>query len=182
MNTITAWLLVAIGTWGAAPIPKAEAAHTAEMRQQIAEDFAIVAYAADEPPIYAGPTGRAVTAINLISIAALESGFVERILLGNCRPYECDGGAAVGMMQVHPGPYGLRLSSDGKAARCNATSLYCIDSQEIVSDWTLQIRAGLHMLRTQGFSAFSPSVKARAQAAEWLAKHPPPLLDAEVSL
>jgi hypothetical protein len=181
MNTIAAWLLVAITAWGAAPIPAAEAAHTAEVRRAIAEDFVAVAYATDEPPIYAGSTGRAVTALNLVSIAALESRFLERILLGHCHPGECDGGKAVGMMQVHPGPYGLHLSSDGKAAQCRATSLYCIDAQEIVADWTLQIRAGLHILRTQGWSAFSPSAAAREQAAEWLAKHPPPLNDAEVT-
>jgi hypothetical protein len=181
---IVAWLLLAINAWGAAPIPREEREQVAAYRRQVAEDVAAVAYDPNEPSFYSGPYGRASTALTIVSIAALETRFVERIALGHCRPKECDHGKAVGLMQAHPGPHGMRLWRNEKpvAEQCGADSAECWDVQDLAQDPVEQIRAGLHILRVQGFGAFTRASDMRAQAVEWMGKHPPPVADALATL
>jgi hypothetical protein len=183
---ILSWLLRAIVSWSAI-VPASDLGRATEVRTQAAEDILLVAYDPLEPPFYTGPYARANTAILIASIAALESRFLERIIRGHCQPYECDGGHAVGLMQVHPGPYGIRLLSNGKAEQCRYTSLVryddsCLTIQELAQDEIGQIRAGLHILRTQGFRAFTRHEEMRRQANEWMQRHPPPVTDKDAEV
>jgi hypothetical protein len=180
---IVAWLLLAINAWGASPIPAKERDQVAAYRQRAAEEFAAVAYDPDEPPLYRGAYARALTALDTVSIASLESRIQERIARGDCRRWECDhndkgSATAVGLMQAHPGEHGLRFLPAGKAERCGRDAADCWKIDELAASDREQIRAGVRILRTQGYGAFARSGDARAQAVEWLAKHPPPVADA----
>lgn len=178
-SIIAAWLLAAINAWGASPIPQSELAHADEVRQRAADSIVTVAYDADEPPVYQGPNGRGLTAVLLASLAGEESRFLERILTGHCIMPECDGGAATGGMQVHLGRYGMRFLGP-KETLCSKSDRDCYTKDDLINDWSLQFRTGVHVYRTQGPFAFTPWRKATAQAHDWVAKHPVPLSDAEV--
>jgi hypothetical protein len=180
---IVAWILLAVNAWGSSPVPAADRQRTGELRGNIAEDMVAVAFDEREPPLYKGPLARALTALTLTSIASLETRFDERVIRGDCKPWQCDhsGGVfhAVGLMQVHPGPHGLRLIGT-KAEQCRSDSDDCRTFEDLAQDEIGQIRSGLHILRTQGYGAFSPAAKAREQVSEWLVKHPVPVTDAQV--
>lgn len=183
LNELVSWLLLAINAWGSSPVPASEREHVATVRQRVAESAAAVAYDVDEAPYYEGPNGRAITAINLVSMASLETRFEERIILGHCRTWaplhECDSGKATGLLQVHLGNHGMRLIG-GKEEQCARDAPDCLTKADLNGDETAQLRFGLHVLRTQGWKAWPKHLDARAQAAEWMRKHPPPLTDAQV--
>lgn len=175
---VVAWLLSAINAWGAAPLPQTEAAHAEEVRGRTADAIMAVAYDAEEPPVYQGHYGRARTALLLASIESLESRFLERILNGHCRPDECDSGHAVSGLQIHMGRYGIRLIGD-KAAQCLVPMADCYRAAELVDDWVLAERIGIHIYRTNP-SQYSTVLPALRQATAWVAKNAPPALDDDV--
>lgn len=177
-QTIGAWLLVAINSWGQAPIPPSQAAHVAEVHQRVAESVVAVAYDPDEAPISTGPIARARTALLLTSIFALETRFQERVITGHCIKPECDNGAAWGLPQLHVGRYGFRLAGDG-FAYCFVRAADCYSVNELVDDWGLQVKAATHLYRTQGPRAWPTYPAAALQAKRWMEKNPPPVEDAQ---
>lgn len=185
---IVGWLLLAVQAWGA-PVRKDARAEADADRMQIALDIASVVYDPAEPPLYRGPDGRARTGMLLASIGALETRFVERIVRGHCHPHECDGGLAVGLLQIHAGPFGIAYRGTG-AMQCTAKSDECLSAADLARSVPDQVRMGLHILRTQGLSGFTgegaeegPAATARrAQAEGWVKAHPPPVLDGAVAL
>lgn len=178
-NQVATWLLSAVSAWGGM-VPAAEREHTLAFRQQLVEDVASVAFDPAEPPRYAGPYGRSLTALALLSITALETRFRERIMLGHCKTHECDGGHAVGLMQAHPGDHGLRLLGT-KAEQCLSDDDDCLTAGDLVEGGAmLQFRVGLHIWRAQGIEAYSPGPAAIEQATAWALKHRPPVTDADV--
>jgi len=178
---ILAWVLMAVNAWGAKPLPPEEQ-RVDEVRQRAAESIYQVAYDADEAPIFRGNYGRARTALWMVSNAGEESRFLERIITGRCRPGECDHGAATGMLQVHLGPFGMRLVGD-REAWCGRRAVDCWTRDDLLNDWSLQVRAALHVYRTPGQSerAWTRWQKARDDAAAWYAKNPPPATDEQVA-
>jgi hypothetical protein len=178
---VVAWLLMAINAWGASPAPAGES--TDEVRQHAAESIVAVAYDAYEPPVYQGAHGRARTAVLLASISGLESRFAENVIAGHCYSWQCDShngvAQATGLMQVHAGRYGVRLVGDG-AALCATFGADCYLAQELVANVSLQVRAGLHIYRTQGPRAYTTGLAAIRQANEWVATHAPPAADVDV--
>ncbi len=178
-ETMTAWILGAVQAWGASPVPIDERPRVDEIRQRVADDIAAVAYDADEPPVFQGEHGRARTALLLVSLGGEETRFKEHILEGHCKLGECDHGFATGMLQVHLGPYGLRLLGP-RAAQCGAKSVDCWTKDDLVNDWSMQVVTGLHVYRTQGPRAFTMWQKASIDAASWYVKNPPPVADDDV--
>lgn len=176
---VLAWILTAVQAWGANPIPMSERFIADEVRERVAESIVQVAYDADEPPVSSGPFARARTALLLTSIFALETRFVARVITGHCTKPECDNGSAWGLPQLHVGRFGFRLVGDG-FAYCLRRSADCYSANELVDDWALQVKAGLHIYRTQGLRAYSTGPAATTQAKTWMASHPPPVSDAEV--
>jgi hypothetical protein len=176
---ILAWVLLAVNAWGAKPLPPEEQ-RVDEVRQRAAESIYQVAYDADEQPIFRGNYGRARTALWMVSTAGEESRFLERIINGHCRPGECDHGAATGMMQVHVGQFGMRLLGD-KETLCGRKTVDCWTRDDLLNDWSLQVRTGLHAYRTQGPGAFTRWQRSSADAAAWYAKNPPPATDEQVA-
>lgn len=175
LSQITAWLLLAIEAWAAVPRqPNAD-----EIHERVAEAIVAVAYDQAEPPVYQGDYGRARTALLLASIAGLETRYLERVITGHCVPGECDNGHAFGMLQQHVGRFGVRLVG-GRAALCFVAASDCYSAMELVDDLTLQVRVGLHVYRTQGVRAYTPGLKAQAQANLWIVAHAPPATDVEV--
>jgi hypothetical protein len=175
---ILAWVLLAVNNWGAKPLPPEEQ-RVDEVRQRAAESIYQVAYDVDEAPVYRGAYGRARTALLLTSIEGLETRFAEHILYGHCRPDECDSGHAVSGLQIHLGRYGIRLVDD-KAAQCVTPMAKCYQAYELVDDWDLAHRVGLHIYRTNP-RQYSTLLPALRQANEWMAKNPPPATDEQVA-
>jgi hypothetical protein len=177
---ILAWVLLAVNAWGARPIPPEERVGADEVRQRAAEAIVDVAYDVDEEPIFRGDYGRARTALWMVSTGGEESRFLARILNGHCRPGECDRGLATGAMQVHLGPHGMRVLGD-REAWCGSVADDCWTKADLVDDWSLQFRAGLHTYRTLGPRAFTRWQRASAEAAAWYARNPPPATDEQVA-
>lgn len=175
---LTAWVLMAINAWGAAPIPPSQVQRVAEVREHVADSLIAVAYDVDEPPIHPGPWGRAKTVVLFTSIFALETGFVERNIVGHCIKPACDNGTSWGLAQMKVPPYGFRLVGTG-FAYCFKRSADCWSVPELLDDWTLQVRSAFHMYRTLGPQQWTTYPRAVAQAKEWLAKNPPPAEDSE---
>ena len=77
MESLVAYLLAAMLAWVPAGVQKAhEAPEEAQTRYEaIARDVAAVALDPDETSIFAGPGGRARTALVLLSVASYESYF-----------------------------------------------------------------------------------------------------------
>lgn len=120
MNVIIKWI---VAMMLAQSPPTRDAKHhqfgewteTAEQREQryasIAEDLWAVAYDPEQPPIYAGPQGRAATVALVLAVAYMESGFAPDVDKGPCYrgkkggPYwsRCDGGRSACMMQLNIG-------------------------------------------------------------------------------
>jgi hypothetical protein len=155
----------------------------ASIRLQTARAIAEVAYDPTEPPLYRrSPIGRGRTAALLASIAAHETGLQPRLVHGECRPGECDGGKAVGLMQIHPGDFGIRLTTSS-ALLCTAKTADedCVSRTELLADPVLTIRVALHIVRGLGLGVYTGEGACEGDAAEsrrewamaWVKSHPP---------
>lgn len=175
IETISAWLLSAITAWGAVPKPE----HADEIHQRIADSITQVAFDPEEPPIYKGDHGRAWTALVLASIGAEETRFAENVLTGHCKRSQCDNGHATSAWQIHTGRFGVRLLGD-KYEQCRTYAGDCYRPEELIANWSIAARVGLHVYRTQGPTAYTTGLKAISQASAWMHAHPAPLKDDEV--
>jgi hypothetical protein len=109
MSTLAAYLLAAMTAWYPAKthdftkVPREDTQHRYE---QIANDLASVAMDPNEEPLFSGETGRAQTALVMLSFAGYESGgFAQDV---DTLRRKGDGGLGVCLMQVHP-PYANRV-------------------------------------------------------------------------
>ena len=153
----------------------------AAVRLEAARSITAVAYDPTEPPLFRSRTGRARTAVLLGVIATHETGLRPRLVRGECKPGECDGGKAVGAYQIHPGEYGIKLVGDGilVCAEAQKNDEDCHTRTELLADQTLSARVALHMLRGglshytgEGDQEGETSATIREWSAGWIAEHP----------
>ncbi|MDE2102691.1 MAG: hypothetical protein KGL39_35935 [Patescibacteria group bacterium] len=187
---IVAWLCAALTHW--TPMPRGKLADAVvEERLVVARALVDVAYDPAEPPLaeFRGPDARARTALLLGSIAAHESGLLPRLAEGRCLPGECDHGKSFGLMQVMLGAHGIALIPGGGYRHCTDDTTGCLTAAELAGNVPAQIRAALHLLRSDGLRSYTgeagaedaPSARRRQVAAElWSMRHPVPAKDAEV--
>ncbi len=188
-----AWLLGVFAYHGAPPpacanpkvcTPEETAARdeVAAVRLEAARSIAAVAYDMSEPPLPGWKKhARARTALRLAIVAAHETGLRPRLVKGTCRPGECDGGKAVGTMQIHPGEHGLRLVGTGVRS-CDsgdASGGDCYDRADLLADQELTMRVALHILRLglsrytgEGAEEGETSATIRDWESGWWAAHP----------
>ena len=156
----------------------------ATVRIEAARAAVEVAYDTSEAPLFRGKYGRARTALRLATLSAHESGLVPATVHG-CNPDR--DGPACGPGQVHPGPYGLRLTAD-RVVRCDKPGPGCLDATDLLADPVLMQRAMLHILRAGGLALYTgegaqegeASLTIREWEAGWWRSHPAPAPDAEV--
>lgn len=171
-DPILSWLVAALTSWTSPPMD----ASVAQARAEVAGEIAEVAYDPFEPPVYGGTQARAKTAVLLGVIATLETRLAGHVRAGRCRPHECDHGAAVGLMQIHVGPDGIRLTELGYAS--------CLHESDILRDERTAIRLALHMIRQSGLASYCGEApegpvteRRRSEVKAWLAKSPVPVAD-----
>lgn len=117
-----------------------------ERYEQIANALYEVAYDPNTKPLFVGGTGRASTAATVLAIAFFESGFAHDVDVGPCyrgkpgTPFfkRCDGGLAVGLMQVRV---------DGDTTSQLMHGVEGLTRAEVFSDRKSMFRIGLHMVR-----------------------------------
>lgn len=129
MIDLTSYLVAAMTAWvplTAHAEPKDE---TQARYESIARDAAAVASDASEAPLFGGPSGRAQTALLMVAVASLESGFKKAVDDGTRRG---DHNRSVCLMQIR---VGSGATSDGWTAT------------DLLSDRTRCLRQGLHYLR-----------------------------------
>lgn len=119
-----------------APASEREALVQAEREryEDFASDVALVAYDPEEKPLFAGPNGRARTAVMLLSTALYESGFRRDVDLGIGPRARGDGGRSCTAWQFN-------LGDKGKTRE----GWTCA---EMYADRTLAVRAALTHLRS----------------------------------
>lgn len=187
LTLITVWLVAAINAW--APFrAETSAAH----RAAVAADVAAIAYDPAEPPLFAGPDGRAKTALLIASVTFFESQYREDIDAGRCRKDECDRGRAFCMLQVQPGPGGLVLVGDEWDYADRVPGARALRGEDLVADRQLCVRAALHMMRASmrhvhslgeytGEGRDGPRARWRlTYAKRWLERNPAPRVEAVV--
>jgi hypothetical protein len=184
MHQIVAWVVAAVVGWLGPACPR-------EVVERGVGEIVELAYDAGERPLFAGPAGRARTALLVAAVAALESGFREDVQAGRCRPWECDHGKAACWMQVHVGrgvvldDWGWRFAQAGDAGEV-------LRAADMVDERAC-LRVGLHMLGAsilhtgtlreytgeRGQLAPKAAMRMRA-AADYAHANPPPLVDDDV--
>lgn len=187
------WLLGVFAYHGAPPPPCANPAactsaetaardEVAEVRLEAARAITAVAFDMSEPPLPGWKKhARARTALRLAIVAAHETGLQPRLVKGTCKPGECDGGKAVGTMQIHPGDYGLRLfgTSVRTCDKGEASGGDCYGRADLLADQELTMRVALHILRLglshytgEGAEEGETSATIRDWESGWWAAHP----------
>ena len=195
----TSWLL-GFFSMHATPAPRCAGALCTATEQAERDDFVTtrlstaqaivtVAYDTSEPSLFPkSKKGRAKTALLLASIAAHETGLRPRLVRGKCLSGECDGGKAVGLMQIHPGDYGFKLTPLG-LLYCAKGEEGCYAQADLLADPVLTQRTALHILRGglsrytgEGATEGDTSDTIREWANTWLEKHPAPLDEAVMTV
>jgi hypothetical protein len=191
MQTLMTWLLAFIAAH-ATPAPKcstvnaecsAAVADVDNVRIAAAQHALAVAMDPDEAPLFAGPDGRAKTALELLAIATHESGLQPRLWNNVCRPRECDGGRATGELQLHLGKYGVELVTDRWIRPCTQIEqANCIDAADVQEDHRKAFIVALHMLRGGGLEGYTGQPTAgpaptwiRKAVSDWVNAHPVPV-------
>jgi hypothetical protein len=142
--------------------PEGEAA-ALERYEAIAADVAEVVERDDEPAVDGSP---ALTGLVVLSMAADESAFAQRVDEGHCLPKECDHGRAATMWQIHAD---CGLAFDGVGWRYDCSEGF--RNADLVADRKRTIRMVLHIRRgTHDHRWDGP--KRRQRAATFEATHP----------
>lgn len=129
MLQLTPYLIAAMSAW-VPPSANAEPRdETLARYESIASDAITVAFDESETPIFGGPSGRAQTALFMISVASFESSFRKAVDDGTRRG---DHNRSVCLMQIR---VGAGTTTDGWTA------------DDLIADRTKCFRAGLHYLR-----------------------------------
>jgi hypothetical protein len=206
MKTALITWLVAFFTANATPAPRcahpdactndesAERDRYQEVRHIAAEAAVDVAYDPSEAPLFDGPTGRALSALEMAAIATHETGIQPRLWDNVCRTRECDGGAATGELQLHLGKWGVMLRGDRWVHQCtqaegqSASNVVgpddCITPSDVGMHHLLGWRIAMHMLRAGGLPLFTGQPDngpaptwVRTTMARFTRRHPPPATD-----
>lgn len=185
-NAILSWLVSAMLAWTSTD-------HRPEHRatvERAAREIVDIAYSPSEPPIFAGESGRAKTALLLAAIGTLESGWREDVQAGRCRANECDHGLAKCWMQVHPDDGLVLLKSGGYDYLAKRSRFVdgdrVVRAEDLLDEHTCLVTA-LHMARdsfarTGGLREYTGEVvgadtKARRRVhitLDWAERHPVP--------
>jgi hypothetical protein len=131
MESLVAYLVAAMVAWVPLYAHRTESADEARARYEvIARDAVTIAFDDGEAPLYAGPDGRAKTAVLMLAVASFESSFRPAVDDGVGRG---DGGRSVCLMQIRVGAGTTREGWTGN---------------DLVFDRTRCFRAALHILRS----------------------------------
>lgn len=165
MNAVTVWLY-SLMVYLAPPEKLAAAPQYAgweetapqkqERYQEIAEALYKVVYAPDAKSIYGGARGRAHTAVTLLALSFMESGFAHDVDKGPCsssrpRGMDCDGRQAAGLGQIRVEQGKTLLAMHGIEGKTQ---------EDIFADRELMFRIELFMVR-QSF------LSCRKYGADW---------------
>ena len=192
LKELTSYLLSAMLSWmPARNHANREALEATVARYEaIAEDVATVVLDPAEPPLFQGEGGRVKSALLLLSVAFWESGFRPDVDRGQCKPPECDNGAAFSLWQLHPED-GFIFDGDVFTFARNRTAAWraehkgdIFDGASLIRDRRLAARIALHMIRYSMKNAHSlaiftgengegPKAKSRMEhAVKWMRGHP----------
>lgn len=177
-----------------------------ERYQSIARDLVEVVYDPAEPPLLAGPLGRAKTVTILLGVIFKESAFRRDVDMG-IGPYsKGDGGRSVCMLQIQT-PFGRSADWNARKQRFAWTSDSPSDIQpgfttaQLLADRKACFRAGLRIVRVSWQSCpgvpeeerlrvyasgscrygRAASLERMGLARNWYRVHPPPLSDEQVA-
>jgi hypothetical protein len=189
MNTtlMVAWLAAALLHF----TPQPETVARRVEVQGVAREMLATAFDDNEAPLYAGASARSHTALLEASVASLESQLRWDVQQGHCRKSECDGGDAVGFMQVQPGPTGLFLTDIGTWGYAKRDTQTVITAKDMLDPMT-NLKVGLHFIRASlqdvgtlgeytGEGKDGPLAQHRkGQADRYWRSHPAPFKDEEL--
>jgi hypothetical protein len=185
-SLVLSWLVALLTSLTLTPKSEDGKAAMSQARSDVATEVIEVSYDPSEPPLYKGVDGRAKTAVLLSVIAALETRLASDVRSGHCPTGQCDHGQAVGLMQVHPGEGGIKLTRLGYR-RCGPRDASCLHASDLVSNEALAIRLALHMIRQNGLASYCGEVPEgavtelrRRTARGWFTQHAPPASDESV--
>lgn len=176
MNPLAAYVLAAMLAWlppaqqtevVLAPVdqkPAAEAAQRARY-EAIAIDLAAAVERDDEPAVFENDPDKRKTALLLAAIAFYESSYSARIERNECHVDECDGGAAIGMFQLHMGG---GIAFDGVAWKQDPKGLH---PKDVLADRVLFARLVLHVIRGWHSSGYAEG-KRRRRVLDYVSAHP----------
>lgn len=138
MKSLVAYLLKAALVWQ----PTSNAADI-QRYTSIAEDVAFVAEDTAEPALLRDDETRVKTGLLVMSVARYESRFAQNVDEGKCKSWECDGGHAFTLWQIHPAQ-GLKF--DGELWQ------YSFDPErltgaKLIADRRTAARMAMHMMR-----------------------------------
>lgn len=129
MQGLVSYLVAAMTSWVPLHAQTEAPDESAARYESIAQDAVSVAYDEAEAPLFSGPTGRAQTALLMLSVASLESAFRKTVDEGTRLG---DHGHSYCLMQIRVG--------DGATAEGWTGA-------DLVADRTRCFRAALHILR-----------------------------------
>lgn len=138
-ESLIAWAVGAMLQW---TLPAVQHDAARERYAAIAKDAAEVAFDRDEPPVFAGPSGRVRTLALLLAVASYESDFADAVDRGEKRG---DHGRSWCLMQVNLG--GGRIVLDGPGWRWPKAAGEGLTGVDLVDDRRTCFRVGLHMAR-----------------------------------
>jgi hypothetical protein len=150
-------------------VPYGESVDDAKARlRTVAEDIVTVAMDVNEPPLFAGDTGRVKTALLDAGVASLENAFQRFVDEGRCnsrgyvadRRGNCDGGHAYSYWSIHVYGGGYILLDDGTLSSATAAPQlakdhpeFVIGGQQLISDRQTAVRVAQRVMR-QSLKAF----------------------------
>ena len=129
MQDLVTYLVAAMAHWVPLYAQAEPQEETAARYESIARDAITVAFDESEKPLFGGPTGRAQTALLMLSVASYESAFRKTVDDGTKLG---DHGRSYCLMQIRVGD---GTTGDGWTG------------SDLVGDRTRCFRAGLHILR-----------------------------------
>lgn len=138
MKSLAAYLLKAALVWQ----PTADVADIARYTS-LAEDVAAVVEDASEPPLFKDDFTKVKSGLLVMSTARYESRFAVNVDTGHCKKWECDGGIAYTMWQIHP-MQGLKFDGD---MWTYSTASDRITGAAMIADRKLAAKMALHMIR-----------------------------------
>lgn len=187
MNLLVVWLTAAMLAWSP-PEPSRQEPES-KRYAKIAQSALDIAFDPAEKPLFAGPTGRSKTALQLLAIAGFESNFREDVQNGIKRG---KAGDACLMQIIVPRTKTLRLTELTYEWVSAASEEHGLTADDLVGPNTHTcFRAGLHMVResfqicgdlsmyTNGQCNHETKAKHRElRAKQHYKMHPAPITDA----
>ena len=148
MESLVTYLVAAMIAWvpPVAQAPSESAADVQARYERIARDLASIVTDEGETALFAGPDGRAQTALLMLSVASFESSFRKTVDDGVGRG---DGGRSYCLMQIHVGSGVTREGWSG---------------QQLIDDRKMCFRSALHLLHSSFGVCHSYPIEDRLSA------------------